>query len=54
MGPSGSHFELIYHDDMTYEDWIDSRFIFMHKGVLVINYAMLHKGSMVNKFSKLD
>ena len=35
-GLSGPCFELIYYDGMTYEDWIDSRFILVHKGVLVI------------------
>ena len=36
MGPSGPRFKLIYHDDTVYEGLIDSRFILMHKGVLVI------------------
>ena len=36
MGPNGPHSELIYHDDMVYENWIDSRFILVHKGFLVI------------------
>ena len=36
MGSSGPCFELINHDDMVYESWIGSRFILVHKGVLVI------------------
>ena len=36
MNPHGIRFELIYHDDMSYECSIDSRFTFVHKGVLVI------------------
>ena len=36
MGASGPHSELICHDDTIYEGWIDSRFIIVHKGVLVI------------------
>ena len=36
MCPSGSHFELIYHDDMVYEGWIDSKFTLVHKNVLII------------------
>ena len=35
MGPSGPHFELIYHDDTIYEGWICSRFTLFHKIVLV-------------------
>ena len=36
MGPSGPCFELIYLVGIGYEGRIDSRFTFMHKGVLVI------------------
>ena len=36
MGPNGPRFELIYYDDMVYEGWIDSKFILVHKGFLVI------------------
>ena len=36
MGPNGSHFELIYLVSKDYEGRIGSRFIFVHKGVLVI------------------
>ncbi|RVW94929.1 hypothetical protein CK203_034503 [Vitis vinifera] len=34
MGHNGPYFELIYHDDMVYESWINSRFTFVHKDVL--------------------
>ena len=43
MGPSGPRFKLIYHYDMFYEGWIDSKFIFVHKGVFD-NYVRLHRG----------
>ena len=33
-GPSGPRFVLIYHNDMVYEGWIDSKFILMHKGIV--------------------
>ena len=36
MGPNGPYSTLIYHDGTIYEYWIDSRFIFVHKRVLVI------------------
>ena len=36
IGPSGSHFELIYIVGMGYEGRIGFRFTFVHKGVLVI------------------
>ena len=36
MGPSGPYSELICHDDMVYEGWIDTKFIFVHKDILVI------------------
>ena len=36
MGPSGLHSELIYLVGMDYEGRIDSRFTFVHKGVLLI------------------
>ena len=36
MGPNGPPFEFIYHVGIAYEDWIDFRFTFVHKGVLVI------------------
>ena len=36
MGLSGPHSKLIYNIDMVYKGWIDSRFTFVHKGVLVI------------------
>ena len=39
MGPSRPHSELIYHDDMFYEGYISSRFILVHKGILVITYG---------------
>ena len=36
MGLSGFCFKFIYHDDTIYKGWIDSRFILMDKGILVI------------------
>ena len=36
MGPNGPYSELICCDDTIYKGWIDSRFIFVHKSILVI------------------
>ena len=36
MGLNGPRSKLKYHDDMVYEGQIDSKFIIVHKGVLVI------------------
>ena len=36
MSPNGPCYELIYHDVTVYEDCIGSKFILMHKDVLVI------------------
>ena len=36
MGPSDPCFELIYHDDMIYEDLINSSFTLVHKSILII------------------
>ena len=46
MSPSDPPSKLIYHDDTIYEGWIDFRFIFVDKSVLVIlhNYTRDNKG----------
>ena len=36
MGPNGPNTKLIYRDDRVYDGWIDSKFIHVHKSVLVI------------------
>ena len=36
MCHNGLRFELKYHDGMIYEGWIFSKFIVVHKGILVI------------------
>ena len=36
IGPSGPYFELIYLVGMGYESRVGFKFIFVHKGVLVI------------------
>ena len=36
MGPSCLCIELVYHDDMVYEGWIDSKFILVYKSIWVI------------------
>ena len=36
MGPSSPYFKLIYLVGMNYEVWIDSKFTFVHKGILLI------------------
>ena len=41
IGPNGPHFKLIYYVRMVYEDWIDSKFTFMYKGVLVITQVCI-------------
>ena len=41
MGPSDPHSELIYLVDTNCEGQIDSRFTFMHKGVLVIMHGCI-------------
>ena len=35
MGPNRPCFELIYHDDISYEGYIGSMFTLVHKGVLL-------------------
>ena len=34
--PMGPNSKLIYYDDMVYKGWIGSRFILVHKGILLI------------------
>ena len=41
MGPSGPHSNLIYYDDMVYKNSISSRFILVHKGVLIITQSCI-------------
>ena len=41
MGLNGPCSKLIYHDDRVYEGWIDFRFIFVHKGVLIITQGCI-------------
>ena len=36
MGPNGLHFELICLVVIGYDGWIDSKFTFMYKSVLLI------------------
>ena len=36
IGPNGPHSELIYLVGMGYKGQIDSKFTFLHKGILVI------------------
>ena len=38
MGPNGLCSKLIYHDDIVYDDQINSKFVLVQKGVLVITY----------------
>ena len=38
---NGPRSELIYLVGMGYEDWIGSRFTFMHKGILVITQSWI-------------
>ena len=41
MGPSGPLSKLVYLVGTSYEGRIDSRFIFVHKGVLVITQGYI-------------
>ena len=41
MGPNGPRSALIYHGGTIYEYWISSRFIFVHKRVLVITQSFI-------------
>ena len=41
IGLSDPHSNLIYHDDTIYEGLIDSRFILVHKCVLVITQGYI-------------
>ena len=41
MDPNGPYSELIYLINMDQESWIDSKFTFMHKGVLVITQGCI-------------
>ena len=54
MGPSGPHSKPIYHDDMVYEGWIGSRFILMHKGVLVIMQGCTRNNKQGLRFGLID
>ena len=36
MCPSDTRSKLVYHNDTFYEGWIDSGFILVHKGLLII------------------
>ena len=54
MGLSGSHFKLIYHDDIVYKSWIDSYFIIVHKGVLVITQGCIEVSEQVLYIRLID
>ena len=41
MGPNGPRFELIYLVGAYYEGKINSRFTFVHKGILVITQGCI-------------
>ena len=54
MGPSGPYFELIYHDDMVYDGWISSRFIFLDKSVLVITQGCIWENEQSFQIGLID
>ena len=54
MGHNGPYFELIYHDDMVYESWINSRFTFVHKDVLVIMQGCTENSEQVLWIELID
>ena len=41
MGPNGHRSKLIYLVGMDYEGQIDSKFTFVHKGVLIITQGCI-------------
>ena len=41
MGPNGPHFKFIYLVGIDYEGWSDSKFTFVHKGILVITQGCI-------------
>ena len=47
MDSSGPRSELIYHDGMIYDGWIDSWFIIMYKCVLVIMQGCVRDSEQV-------
>ena len=54
MVPSGPYSELMYHDDMVYEGWIDSRFIFVHKDILIISQGCIKDNEQGIWFGLID
>ena len=54
MGPNGPHSKLIYYDGTVYEDWIGSRFILVHKGVLVIMQGCTRNNKQGLRFGLID
>ena len=51
---NGPHSKLIYHDVIVYEDWIDFRFILVHKGVLVIMQGYIWDSEQSLWFGLID
>ena len=49
IGPNGPRYELIYLVGMGNEGWIDSRFTFVHKGVLVIMQGYIRISEQVSR-----
>ena len=47
MGPSGSCFEFIHHDDMINDGWIDSRFTLVPTCILIITYGCIEDNEQV-------
>ena len=54
MGPNGAHSELIYHDGTVYEGWIGSRFIIVHKVILVISQGYIGDNEQSIWFELID
>ena len=54
MDPNSPRSELMYHDDMVYEGWIDSWFILMQKGVLVIMQGCTNDSKQVLWIGLID
>ena len=54
MGPKGPFSKVVYHDVTIYEDWIDFRFILVHKGALVITQSCIGDNEQSLWFKLID
>ena len=50
MDPNGPCFELICLVGMSYKGWINSKFTFVHKDILVITQGCTRVSEQVSRF----